>query len=291
MLPDLALAAAIAVGPRMRSTRDSQAWETGGTMVGTMARTWRGQARPPFAMQNEAGDGYCCSIPCSSDVGDKVVSYDPEPPEARVRTPRAREANVKATPTLAPHSLRLSGNSRQNMGVTRYSCRFWTAGGARAGFLGEISEDGDTLTHLTAFVRGQGWVPRAHLSRRGLSLVIFVEPEPPEACAASPMAPDLAFFADPRPQEACVRTLGERRERGGVPLPLARAWRERGAVPPWIHILAAFVDPRLPKACARTLGEGCGRGGAPLTSSWRAQKGHGAPQSSREALCSSHDEC
>ncbi|KAI5895154.1 uncharacterized protein SCHCODRAFT_02686605 [Schizophyllum commune H4-8] len=247
----------------MRSTRDSQAWETGGTMVGTMARTWRGQSRPPLAMQNEAGDGYRCSIPCSSDVGNKVthapatfVSYDPEPPEARVRTPRAREASVKAS-TLAPHSLRLSGSSRQNLGLnpallmlTLYPCRFIDCRRRARGFLGKTSEEGDTLTPLTAFARGQGGVPRAHSSRRGLKLVV-----------ADPFV--HAIFVVPEPPEACACYLGEECGRLGIPPP------SRGAK--W----------RPPEACAHTLSEGCGR----------AQKGHGAPQLSREALCSSHDEC
>ncbi|KAL1685040.1 hypothetical protein GGG16DRAFT_129649 [Schizophyllum commune] len=215
---------AVAVVPRMCPTRDSQAWETGGS---------RGASRPSSAMQNEARDSY----------------QRPEPPKACVRTPQAKDAKVKAPSTLTSHSRRLCGSSRGECGRIFANPK---PPDVRAGFLGEISGGGGTSTPLSAVTRGQREVLRTHSSRKskGLyfvvkymltpSLAIFVEPKPPEARAGSlgegrgrggvPLAPQGGAASPLTPDLACARTLGEGCGRGGVPLP-TRARQERGVAP------------------------------------------------------------
>ncbi|KAL1754163.1 hypothetical protein FB107DRAFT_291839 [Schizophyllum commune] len=228
----------IAVVPRMRPDRDSRAWETRKSVLGTTKRmaSLRGkESRPSLAMPNALGNGYHRQ----TVGGIKIFSCEPEPPEARVRTPRAKDAK-------SPE--------------------------ARAGSLGEISEEGGTPTPLTAFTRSQRQVLRFHLSGNGLN---------------------FAFFAGPKPPEACSRTLGEGCERGGVPLPTGTG-PGRDAASLWMHILLILASPRPPEACTRTLGEGCARGGAPLAPLTACLRGvgevAGQRPSSRGALCSSRNE-
>ncbi|KAL1698175.1 hypothetical protein EV121DRAFT_297477 [Schizophyllum commune] len=158
---------AVAVVPRMCPTRDSQAWETGGSVLGATARTPRSQ---PLSF-----------IP---DVVIRGIFCDSEPPEAHVRTPRARDAKVKAPFILTPHSRRLCGSSRGIFANLKPP-------EARAGSLGE----------------GCGRV--------------FADPGLPEASAGS-LGKDAKevgeLSADPKPPEACARTLDEGRDRGGVSL-------------------------------------------------------------------------
>ncbi|KAI3998401.1 hypothetical protein K525DRAFT_244738 [Schizophyllum commune Loenen D] len=226
-----------------------------------------------------------------------MILYDPEPPEARVRSPRASEAMVKGPlhpPTPSNTMLTL---------FFQIFRRFWTAGGAR-GVTRRSKRREWYPTPLTAFARGQGGVPRAHLFRRGLDLAIFVEPEPPEARAGSlgegrgrgriPLAPLLMSFADPEPPEASAGSLGGVLRKGWV-IPTPRAGRKSVAAPPCAHVMVSCVaraglhhaetlfgsfsaDPQPPEACARALGEGCERVGVPLTphdALLRAQKSGG----------------
>ncbi|KAL1698827.1 hypothetical protein EV121DRAFT_217483, partial [Schizophyllum commune] len=241
---------AVAVGLRIRPRRDSQAWETGGSVLGATARSWGEKSGPLLAMPNESGH-----------------RDHPEPPEARVRTPRAKDTQVKGPFTL----VRGCG-----LAVVSYCCPRTPPPtpkppGARAGSLGEISEGGGTSTPLPAFTRGQREVLRTiRLGRAyiSVSLSIFVDPRPPEACAGTlDEGRDRDFF-DPKPPEASACSLGEGCERGGAPLPLARG---KGGV--------IFADLQPPEACARTLGEGCGRGKVyhltPHAALLRAQKSGG----------------
>ena len=109
-----------------------------------------------------------------------------------MRTPRAREPKVKGPFTLTPHSRRLCGSSRGGCArdTVSYCCCKRTPPElmqechadlvftgifaipkppeARAGFLGELSEEGGTPTPLTAFTQGQREVLRAQFSGKGL---------------------------------------------------------------------------------------------------------------------------
>ncbi|KAL1671436.1 hypothetical protein EV122DRAFT_226583 [Schizophyllum commune] len=249
----------IAVVPRMHSARESQAWETGEIVLGTTARTARSRGkelRPSLAMSTEPGHRYCRHAPntCSFDAHATVSFCDPEPPEACVRTPRAKDAEGKGPFTLTRDFGLISVSYR--CPCTPPCVMKCDADSPRAGFLGELIEEGGTPTPLTTFARDERQVLRAH--RKGLDIGIFGEPEPPEACeegAASPLTPDLVILSAPKLPEACTRS-GEGSNRGGVPL-TSRARPERG--------IARITCPKPPKACARTLGEGCGRGGVPPT--------------------------
>ncbi|KAL1671796.1 hypothetical protein EV122DRAFT_284585 [Schizophyllum commune] len=147
----------------------------------------------------------------------EVFSCGPEPPEARVRAPRAREPKVKGPFTHTAHSRRLCGSSRGECGRNTVFFANLEPPEARAGSLGEISEGGGSPTPLTASTRGQRQVLRAHLSGKGLFFV-----------SAKPGLP-----------EARAGTLGEGRGRGRVPL---------------APLLMHFADPKLPEASAGTLG-------------------------------------
>ncbi|KAL1724836.1 hypothetical protein EV714DRAFT_240424 [Schizophyllum commune] len=46
---------AVAVGLRIRPRRDSQAWETGGSVLGATVRSWGEESGPVLAMPNESG--------------------------------------------------------------------------------------------------------------------------------------------------------------------------------------------------------------------------------------------
>ncbi|KAI5892140.1 uncharacterized protein SCHCODRAFT_02501715, partial [Schizophyllum commune H4-8] len=109
----------------------------------------------------------------------------------------------------------------------------------RAGSVDGVSKEGGSPTPSTVLARG----------RRGGVI-------------------DPSFAATPKPPEACARTLGEGRDRGGVPLSPqqhTRATAGMGGASPFARNMANFAGLKPPEACARTFGEGCGRGGASLT--------------------------
>ncbi|KAL1697781.1 hypothetical protein EV121DRAFT_274862, partial [Schizophyllum commune] len=78
--------------PSTTSRRDSQAWETGGSVLGATARSWGEELGPLLAMTNESGHRDRREFSASSTSRYAVFSCDSEPPEARVRTPRAKDA-------------------------------------------------------------------------------------------------------------------------------------------------------------------------------------------------------
>ncbi|KAL1698489.1 hypothetical protein EV121DRAFT_274400 [Schizophyllum commune] len=93
----------IAVVPCMRPARESQAWETGEIVLGTTVRTARSRGkelRLSLAMSTKPGHRYRREFPSSSTSRYAVSFCDPEPPEARVRTPRAKDAEGKGPFTL-----------------------------------------------------------------------------------------------------------------------------------------------------------------------------------------------
>ncbi|KAL1749815.1 hypothetical protein FB107DRAFT_280273 [Schizophyllum commune] len=215
-------------------------------------------------MQNEAGDDYHRHFPSSPTSLFAVFFCDPEPPEARVRTPRAKGAKVKAPFTLFPLA-------QEVLGQFRFFADFEPPE-ARAGSLGEISEDGGTSTPLLAFTRGQREVLRTHSSRKGLYFVC-AEPGPPEACEGS-LGEGRGrgrILLTLEPPEASAGSLDEECGKGGIPDP--RAGQAGGAASPLTPVLVIFADPKPPEASARTLGEGCGRGGVPLPTRARPESG------------------
>ncbi|KAL1684652.1 hypothetical protein GGG16DRAFT_119605 [Schizophyllum commune] len=206
ILDDLALVP-VAAAPRMCSTRDSQAEEI---TLNTTARPSHEGSRPSSATRNDPRVGY----------RRHIFLHDPEPPEAAVRTPQAREAKVKGPFTLAPHSRRLSGSSRQDLGVIR---------GTRG---------------LPRRTMRQGWGTPFSSPDEWFLLT----PEPPEASArflgegcerggiplhpragkgrgaASPLAPHFVILAVPAPPDACALAFGEGEEH-----PYSSRQSERGA--------------------------------------------------------------
>ncbi|KAL1724075.1 hypothetical protein EV715DRAFT_260663 [Schizophyllum commune] len=80
----------VAVAPRMRPTRNSQAWETGGSVLCTtarMARLWGEESGLSLAMLNEPGHRYRSDSLSSPTSEYAAFSCDLELPKARVRTP------------------------------------------------------------------------------------------------------------------------------------------------------------------------------------------------------------
>ncbi|KAL1713099.1 hypothetical protein EV715DRAFT_277507 [Schizophyllum commune] len=171
------------------------------------------------------------------ETGGIVFSCDPEPPEARVRTPRAKDAKAKGPFTLT-HPLRAGGCPHLGEYFRRPE-----PPEASVGSLGEISEGGGLIHPAQAAFR----------RRRGERIGMFCcyTRTPRVFCCNELLTLGFqVFFADPRPPEACARSLDEGRERGGV----------------YPHYeMGIFADPQPPEACARSLGEGRGRGGVPLT--------------------------
>ncbi|KAL1674833.1 hypothetical protein EV122DRAFT_254254 [Schizophyllum commune] len=265
----------IAIVPRMRPARDSQAWETGGSMLDTTART-------DFSLSPTFQKGI---FPRPRAAGGT----------------RAHPSSEKTEGSAA-----VLGRLWAQLGIFADS----RPPEARTGSLGEISDEGGTPTPLTAFTRGQREVLCAHLSRKGLCFGIFGEPVPSEACAGSlgeergrgrvPLAlllmnrpilsmsnrrrparalqvndaegvgyPALAgvkrevlrrhrrlirsFFSDPKPPEACARSLGRRKRQGAGSLggglrkgwvtPTPRAGPKSVAAPPCAHGLLTFRGP------------------------------------------------
>ncbi|KAL1712146.1 hypothetical protein EV715DRAFT_297345 [Schizophyllum commune] len=173
----------IAVVSRMRPARESQASETGEIVLGTTARTARSrgkESRPSLAMSTEPGHRY----------------------RRHARTPLTRLATrighpkpckLARIPVIPDVEIRdISADSEPPE--------------PRAGFLGELIEEGGTPTPLTTFARDERQVLRAH--RKGLDVGIFGEPEPPEACEEFLGEGRGRDFADPKPPEASTGSLG-----------------------------------------------------------------------------------
>ncbi|KAI5822321.1 hypothetical protein K523DRAFT_358463 [Schizophyllum commune Tattone D] len=141
----------------------------------------------------------------------KVFSCDPEPPEARVRTPRAKDTKVKDPFILKP---------------TR-------AGGLGANFDAFLRAPNRRRHVRAPSAKDAKGVGHPLPSRWILSL-----PTPSRrrrAREASGKDAKEGVFDRPEPPEACTRTLGEGCERGGIPLTphgsLARRRERRGTAP------------------------------------------------------------
>ncbi|KAL1713911.1 hypothetical protein EV715DRAFT_266977 [Schizophyllum commune] len=230
-LSSFAATATIVAVPRLRhTTREPHSWETGGIKLDTTAGTRRETPMAPSTMQNEYGDGYSRHVRAprraddTSDPSRKagegyfLVTAAPQRSRAaaglircfsRTRTAGGERVLRKATDTIRVVSPPFD-DLRTGLGE----------GGAN-GLVAKGNRDSFPLDLWTA--RGQRVLPSVK-DARGVE-----HPYPSRGIGQVPST-CLALFADVKPPEACARTLGEGRERGGAPLPPARAarWREAG---------------------------------------------------------------
>ncbi|KAI3998389.1 hypothetical protein K525DRAFT_275236 [Schizophyllum commune Loenen D] len=146
----------------------------------------------------------------------KVFSGDPEPPEARVRTPRARD-------------------TKEALGQFRYFRRPEPPE-ARAGSLGEISDDAFREPPTAGGMRA---LP-CRRTRKGHVILTLRHHE------LSLPTPSLRR----RAREASGK---DAKEVGHLH---PRAGQEEGAACPRVHDMGVFDRPEPPEACTRTLGEG-----------------------------------
>ncbi|KAI5821794.1 hypothetical protein K523DRAFT_358943 [Schizophyllum commune Tattone D] len=178
----------------------------------------------------------------------KVFSGDPEPPEARVRTPRARDTKVKdpfiLKPTraggLGPISIfpqtRTAGGAR---GVPRRDKRRWRAPSPCAsrprrttgGIARCFSRAPDRRRHARA-------------------------PSAKEARGVGHPLPSRWISSLPTPSRRRRAREASGKDAKEVGHLHPRAGQEEGAACPRVHDMGVFDRPEPPEACTRTLGEG-----------------------------------
>ncbi|KAL1684432.1 hypothetical protein GGG16DRAFT_106966, partial [Schizophyllum commune] len=186
-----------------------------------------------------------------------------------------------AVPGVNEGVIRLSESSRQDLGVIRYFCRFWTAGGARSGSLGEFS--------LTSNRRRQASASSVKDARGGVPLLLARVRERCRGLKDTYLICDFSRTSNRR-RHARAPSVKDARGVGypyllimnmiteGLGYPYPSREPESVAAPPCAHGLLIFADLQPPEARARILGEGCERGGVPPTphaALLRAQKSGG----------------
>ncbi|KAL1713909.1 hypothetical protein EV715DRAFT_266975 [Schizophyllum commune] len=195
-----------------------------------------------------------------------VFSYSLESPEARVRTPRAKDTQVKGPFTLI-----------RGCGLAVVFSQTPKPPEARAGYPGEISEEGGTPP-LWRPSRGRFLLSqnrrrhaRAPSTKDAAGVGYPLPPHYEYRQARAPSVKDAAGVGGPPTLTSSVFSAGPLTARGQRGLPSVKDARgvehpypSRGMRQVPSTCIALFADVKPPEACARTLGEGCERGGAPL---------------------------